>query len=185
MDDTTLIQLLNQHSEVALSQISEKYGKLCRQVAHSILHNQEDVEECLNDTYLGIWNSIPPNQPNSLRAYLCQICRNQALRKFRHNQAAKRNSEYTLSMEELSTDLSTGDTVWKEIEYQELTSLLENFLDGISKQKRVLFMQRYWFCHPVKDIAKRHGISQRNASMQLSRIRKELKKYLTERGIFL
>lgn len=185
MDDTILIDLLFQRSEIALSQLSEKYGKLCRQIAHSILNNREDTEECLNDTYLGIWNSIPPNRPNSLRAYICQICRNQALRKLRHNHAAKRSSEYTLSMEELSTDLSTGDTVWTEIEYQELKTLLESFLDDLTQKKRVLFVKRYWFCQSVKDIANSYGISERNAAMQLSRIRKDLKQYLTERGIFL
>lgn len=180
--DETIITLLWERSEDALQQIEKQYGSLCRKIAWNILHNDLDVEECKNDSYFAVWNRIPPERPNPLRTYLCRIVRNTALKKFRDAHAGKRYQEDLLCFEELTECIPAHSDVLQQIETKELTKAVEHFLDTLSKEKRTMFVKRYWFCMPVKDIALEYGITQRNASVTLGRIRKKLKQYLKQEG---
>ena len=139
MEDEKIIALFWSRSEQAIEETAAKYGRLCRKIAGNILENEQDTEECLNDTYLGVWNSIPPARPAVLRAYVCRIARNLAVKKFRSNTAAKRDSRSDCLLEELEECIPAP--AWREVEAQierkELSGYLEEFLDTLGKRERL------------------------------------------------
>lgn len=185
MDDEKIIALFFQRSEQALQQLDIKYGKLCHTLSYNILNNRQDAEECVNDAYLGAWNAIPPAKPNPLQAYICKIVRNISLKLYYRKKAAKRNSIYEIAMQELEEYLSAPNTVETEIDARELARTIESFLDALNEENCVIFMRRYWFSDTYAEIAERVGISEKNVSVRLTRIRKQLKEYLIERGVYL
>lgn len=185
MEDNYILQLFLTRSEQAVTELDRKYGRLCRRISFNILNNMEDVEECLNDTYLGVWNSIPPNMPDSLRPYVCRIARNTALKKYRYEHAGKRSCMHELPLEELEGYITGSASVEDTVRLHELTKMIEKFLDSLDEENRVIFVRRYWLMEPVKDIAAALNVSERNASMKLWRIRKKLKQYLVKEGVFL
>ena len=178
MDDKQIIDLLFDRSETALEQISIKYGRLCYKLAGNILGNEQDCEECVNDAYLGVWNSIPPNRPDSLMAYLCRIVKNISLKKFRYNTAEKRNSNMEIAMEELEGTLTSPQDVEQQVEAGELTQAINRFLSQLKQTDRVVFMRRYYFSDSYEDIAEKVGISEKNVSVRLTRLRNRLRDYL-------
>ena len=182
MEDEKIIALFFSRSEQAISELDRKYGKICYKLSYNILGNRQDAEECLNDAYLGAWKNIPPYRPNPLLSYICKIVRNISLKAYSRNTAAKRNSNYTVAVEEIEACLAGCQSVEQEIEVRELSVLIENFLDTLDAQNRVIFLRRYLFCDSYKDIALRLGMSEKNISVRLSRIRKQLKDYLSKRG---
>ncbi|MDE6853036.1 MAG: sigma-70 family RNA polymerase sigma factor, partial [Lachnospiraceae bacterium] len=139
-----------------------------------------DVEECKQDSYLTLWNRIPPERPDPLRTYLCRIVRNTALKKFRDTHAKKRWREDTLCFEELAESVPARSNITEQLETKELTKIVEQFLDNLNQEKRIMFVKRYWFCMTVKDIASEYGMTERHASVILGRIRKKLKQYLQQ-----
>lgn len=181
MEDRRIIELFFARSEQAIAELSAKYGKLVRSVCRNILGDEQDVNECENDTYLGIWNAIPPQKPNPLSAFVCRVARNLSLKKYRSNTAEKRDSSLDLSMEELENCLCAS-SVEEDWSAKELGLAIERFLDMQNLENRVLFVRRYWFCDSVKEIAKRFAISENSASVKLSRIRANLKNYLRKEG---
>ena len=136
----------------------------------------------MNDTWMTAWNTIPPKKPQSFKAYLCRITKNLSLKKYEYHHALKRRSEYEFSLEELSDCVAGVQSVEDGIAQMELTETINSFLDNISKENRILFLKRYWFLYPIKEIAKDFHISEKNASMRLVRIRKQLKEYLIKEG---
>ena len=180
--DKMIISLLLERSEKALQQIEKHYGALCRKIAWNILHNDQDVEECINDSYFALWNRIPPEQPNPLRTYLCRIVRNTALKIIRNSHAQKRWQDDIVCFEELMECIPAKSNLIQQLETKELTKMVEQFLDSLDQKKRIMFVKRYWFCMSVKDIASEYGITERNASVILSRIRKKLRQYLQQEG---
>lgn len=184
-EDEKIIELFFNRSEQAIKELDIKYGKLCYKLAHNILNNIQDAEECVNDAYLGAWNAIPPSRPNPLQSYICKIVRNISLNLYYRKKAAKRNSFYEIAMQELETCLSSPDTVETEIEARELAGIIENFLDTLSEENCVIFLRRYWFCDSYAEIARRVGISEKNVSVRIVRIRKQMKDYLVKRGILV
>ena len=172
-------------SEQAIAEVDIKYGKVCHRLSFNILNNRRDAEECVNDAYLGAWNAIPPAKPNPLQAYVCKIVRNISLKLYYRKEAAKRNSNYDIAMEELKHQLSAPNTVETEIEVKELARIIESFLDTLTAENCVIFMRRYWFSDSYKDIAARVGLSEKNISVRLTRIREKMKQYLLEREVFV
>ena len=183
MNDLSIIELYFARDEEAIKQTDIKYGKLCHSVAYNILNNNEDSEECVNDTYIGVWNAIPPAKPNSLLSFVCRIVRNLSLKRYAQRTAAKRNSHYDVALEELQECLAASTSIEEEIAQRELAQIIEAFLDTLSRQDRVIFLRRYWFSDAYADIAARLGLSEKNVSVRLTRIRKELRKYLLEREV--
>ena len=149
------------------------------------MNNGEDAEECVNDAYLGIWNAIPPVRPNPLLTYLCKIVRNLSLKLYYKKDAAKRNSSYTIAMQEIEACLSAPNTVEGQIEAKALARTIESFLDTLTAENRVIFMRRYWFADSYKAIAGHVGLSEKNVSVRLARIRQKMKQYLIEREVFV
>ena len=185
MNDERIIELFFERSEQAIKELDEKYGRTCHKVSYNILNNRQDAEECVNDAYLGTWNAIPPAKPNPLLAFVCKIVRNISLKRYEKNTAAKRNSYYDVAMEELEDCIASSMTIEDEIAEQELTKIIESFLDSLSKENRVIFLRRYWFSDTYADIAKQVGMTEKNVSVRLTRIRKELREYLIEREVLL
>ena len=185
MDDEKIIELFFNRSEQAIEEVDKKYGKTCHNISYNILHNKLDAEECVNDAYLGAWNAIPPARPNPLLTYLCKIVRNLSLKRYEFNTAIKRNSTYDVAMEELESCLSSPETIESEIALKELTYIIENFLDSLSTENRVIFLRRYWFSDTYSDIAARVGMTEKNVSVRLTRIREKLRNYLTEREVLV
>ena len=185
MVDEKIIELFFARSEQAISELDQKYGKVFQKTSYNILNDPLDVEECVNDAYLGTWNTIPPTRPHSLLAYVCQIVRNISLKRYHLKKALKRNSTYDLAMEELDACLASPSTVEEEMETKELVRIIEEFLDTLSKENRVIFLQRYWFSDTYSDIAKKVGISEKSVSVRLTRIRKRMREYLLEREVLV
>lgn len=183
--DERIVELFFQRSEHAISELDERYGRVFHKTSVNILNNELDAEECVNDAYLGTWNTIPPTRPNSLLAYVCQIVRNISLKRYYLKKALKRNSTYDAAMEELDACLASSSTVEDEIETKELARIIESFLDTLSKENRVIFLQRYWFSDTYSDIAQKVGISEKSVSVRLTRIRKKMREYLVEREVLV
>lgn len=177
MDDKQIIRLFFERSEQAITELSRKYGALCFQIADNILNDRRDAEECVNDAWLGTWNSIPPQRPDPLRAYVCRITRNHALKKLRANTALKRGSRFEVSLSELE-DCVSDSSPEGQLSVSELTAQINAFLAALDRDDRVMFVRRYWFAAPLAEIAETFGISENNAAVRLSRMRKKLRKIL-------
>ena len=182
MDDKEIIRLLFERSERAITELSRKYGALCFQIADGILNDAQDAEECVNDAWLGAWNSIPPQTPDPLRAYICRIVRNHALKKYRANTALKRGNQFEVSLSELE-DCIPDNSLDEQLAVNELSAQIDAFLAGLSQDDRVMFVKRYWFAETVSEIADGFGITESNASVRLSRIRGKLRKYLKSKEV--
>lgn len=183
LEDSKIIELLYARNEQAIRELSVKYGAVCSRIAGNILKNNLDAEECVNDTYLAAWNTIPPEKPEPLRAYIFRIVRNIAIAKYHANASIKRNSYYDVALEELENCLSACVTVEQEMEGKELSQLIDRFLGTLDQESRILFVRRYWYSDSVSELAGKFRISSNNVSVRLSRIRKKLKKYLRKEGI--
>lgn len=133
MDDDKIIELFFLRSEQAVTELSFKYGAICRKIAFNILNNLEDAEECVNDTYLGTWNSIPPQKPNPLGTYVCKITRNIALKRYRYNTAKRRNSFYDISLSELEECIPSVAQNAVSCTEEDMTEIIESFLDSLDK----------------------------------------------------
>ena len=185
IEDEKIVELFFARSEQAIQELDTKYGKVCRKLSYNIVNNRQDVEECVNDAYLGAWNAIPPAKPNPLQAYICKIVRNISLKLYYHNEAAKRSSVYEIAMQELENHLSALNTVEAEIEGRELAQIIESFLETLTVENRVIFMCRYAYMGTYSDIAARVGLSENNVAVRLNRIRRKMKQYLIEREVFV
>ena len=185
MEDSQIIELFWQRSEDAIAQTAKKYGRLCRKIALNIVGNYEDAQECENDTYVAAWNAIPPTRPNVLSAFLSRIARNIALNRYEYNKAQKRNNEFDLVLSELEECIAGKSSVEDAYEEGVVAKILDDFLAGLSKEKRVIFVRRYWYSDAVKDIAKRMQISESKVKTVLFRTRKELQEYLEARGVLV
>lgn len=185
MSDEEIIEMFFNRSEQAIWELNNKYGKICHNLSYNIVNNSQDAEECVNDAYLGAWNAIPPAHPNPLLTYICKIVRNISLKLYWRKKADKRNSHYTIAMEEIEACIADSNTVETEIEAKELARIVENFLDTLTLENRIIFMRRYWFSDSYKDIAKLVGLSEKNVSVRLTRIREKMKQYLLEREVLV
>lgn len=183
MDDQQIIHLFQERSESAITELSGKYGKLCRTVSKNILQNEQDAEECVNDAFLAVWNTIPPEKPDFLQAYVCRIVRNLSVKKYRFNTAQKRNRYYDVVLEEVSECLESSANVEEEILVRELTGCVNEFLGTLKKKERVIFVQRYWYCVSLSEIAEHVSMSENAVAVHLHRTRRKLKTYLEKRGL--
>jgi len=183
MEDMEIIELYWQRDERAVRESDTKYGRLCRSIALRLLESMEDSDECVSDTWLRAWNTIPPQRPEILRAFFAKITRNLALDRCRRAAAQKRGGgEVNAALEELSGCVSCGD-LESEMERRELVRVLNEFLYSLGEQERDMFLRRYWLADSVAAIAKRSGISANAVSLRLMRLRAKLKEHLEKEGI--
>lgn len=179
MDDLQIIELFFSREESAIRETNAKYGKLCRHIAQNILGNLEDAEECVQDTYLALWNQIPPTRPVNFPAFLCRIARNLSLKKLEYNTAEKRNSNADIPLTELEGILAAECTV----ESDSLTALINAFLRTEKELPRKIFLRRYWFFDSVSEISRQFSCSESKVKSILFRTRNRLREYLKKEGI--
>lgn len=183
MTDMEIISLFNKRDESALSAVSGKYGSICTGIAFNILRNHQDAEECVNDVYLKVWDSIPPEQPKSLSAFVGKITRNAAIDRYRKDNSEKRGGgEIPLVLDELAECVSGSSNVEENAERHDLLAAINRFLDALPADRRIAFVMRYCLCEDIKSIAQRLGVTQNNVSVNLNRTRKHLVSYLAKEG---
>lgn len=183
MDDREIICLFFDRDETALREVSLKYGTYCKTIARNILNNSEDADECVNDTYMRAWESIPPNEPPVLGAFLAKITKNLALSRIAFNNAEKRGGKSdALSFDEIDEFVSGENTVESEAERRELIAAINGFLKKLPAKQRQIFVGRYWGYYKSSELAKRFGMSESGISRSIERTRCKLKKHLEKGG---
>ena len=186
MEDEQLIELFFYRSESAIPSLSDKYRRFCYSIIMKILPDQRDIEECLNDLYLRIWNSIPPDRPNCFSAYLAKISRNIALDRYSYNTAQMRNCDLTTVFAELEPFLCTKESSMEDfIDEYSFKKFLNQFLRKQSKEARVFFVRRYWYGDSIKQIATENNVSEEKVKTSLFRTRNKLKSAMQKEGITL
>lgn len=183
MEDHQIIQLFWQRNEEAVSAARDQYGAYCRSIALAVLGDHEDALECENDTYLAAWNSIPPNKPQSLSAYLGKLTRRIALNRLRGARAVKRGGgQAEISMQELGDIFTPGDDLLQRVQQRELSARISVFLRGQPDVPRRIFIRRYWYCDSIREIAQSFGFRESRVKMVLLRTRNQLREFLEKEG---
>lgn len=183
MTDSQIIDLYFRRSEQAITETAVQYGKMFYRISYNVLHNNEDAEECVNDTYLTAWNQIPPTRPNHLSVFLSKITRRLSIDKWRRNTAAKRGGgQLDMAVEELDWTLASKDDIEEDYIRSELTRDLNAFLNKLPDNERRVFICRYWYMDSIADIASEFGFTQGKVKTMLMRTRNKLKVYLQEKG---
>ncbi len=183
MEDSQIIELYWQRNGDAISETADKYGAYCFAIAENILHNTEDSEECVNDTWLHAWNAIPPQRPKALRLFLAKITRNLSFDRFHAQTAEKRGGgEINLVLDELGECLGGGADAETAYEAKELRRSIQRFVRALPEREGNVLVRRYFFAEPVAEIAKRYGLTENNVMVILSRTRRKLKAHLLKEG---
>jgi len=183
LQDHEIIALFFERSEQAITELMRKYGAAIKNVASNILKDAQDAEEAVSDTYLTVWNRIPPAKPKYLGAYACRISRNLSLKRFYANTAEKRNSYYDVALDELEETIPALSTVESAYDAKELTQYLNQFLKNLNREDRYMFLRRYWFGDKIGDIADQLNITPHKVSVHLFRLRQKLQEYLKKEGM--
>ena len=183
MDDRQIIELYHKRDEKAISETALRYGKYCFSIANNILEDRQDSEECVNDTWLKTWNSIPPHQPSNFKLYLGKIVRNISFNKYKEKNAAKRGGyEITLALEEIDEFISDVSGVESEIEERAFMGAINRFLRSLRDREYSIFIRRYFHAFSIGRIASMYGMTESAVSKTLARTREKLKKYLRSEG---
>ena len=182
MDDLQIIELYFARDEHAIKETDRKYGKTCFRVAYNLLSNNEDSEECVNDTYLTVWNKIPPTRPNNFSAFICKITRNLSLKRLETSNAMKRSADAIVSLSEIEATLP-DHSIAPGIEEEELGKLISAFLWSEKELDRNVFLRKYWFFDTISDIAERYSLPENTVKSMLFRSRNRLREFLKKEGI--
>ena len=185
LEDSKIIDLFFARSEQAIDELDKAHGAAVRKKADNILRDRLDVEEIVNDTYLGVWNSIPPHRPEPLVSFVCRIARNQAVSRLRGEKAARRNSDFDLVLDELTEVLPADMDVEEDYAQKELAAAINRFLSTLDYDDRYLFVRRYWFADPVKEIAAAMKTKENRVSVRLFRLREKSRNTLQKEGLLV
>ena len=183
MEDSKILDLLWARAEEALAALSEKYGHRLQRLARNILTDPQDAQECLNDTYLALWNTIPPNRPDPIAPYALRICKNIATSRLRRRLAIKR-SGYEVALEELAEAIGV-ESLEQILDANALGDAIDSFLAAQTKENRVIFLRRYWYGDAVQEIARRVDLPENTVSVRLSRLRSRLRQHLKKEGFYV
>ena len=185
MKDSQIVKLFFDRDERALDLIEAQYGNVIRSISLNTLGNEQDAEECVNDTYMALWYSIPPASPDSLYAFVCKVARNVSFNRMRYNSASKRRRENAVCLEDVADFLPDGKMIDDELEEAELSRLLNGWLEALDTERRYIFMRKYWYMDSADAIGKALGISSSAVYLRIGRMKKQLYRYLKERGVTL
>lgn len=185
MDDKRIIGLFLGRSEQAIEAVSRKYGKLCLHIARGIVDSENDAQECVNDAYMALWNTIPPEKPMSLRAYLTRILRNISYDRRDFETAARRDDRLTLSLQELETVLPQSTDPERQLDAAIIRETVNRFVWSLNKKDRFLFLRRYYYLDTCRDIGRMTGLSESAVSTRLGRLRQMLRELLKKEGIYV
>lgn len=183
MDDLAIVDLYHRRNEQAIVESDKKYGALCRSIALRLLGLREDMEECVNDTWLAAWNRMPPDRPEALGAFLGRLTRNLSISRWRRDHAQKRYRGIEILLSELEDCVPTPSTVEAVWEREQLARSISAWLDGLEQTNRQLFIRRYWYGDGVKALAAERGEGANALSQRLLRLRKELRTFLESEGL--
>lgn len=184
MDDAKIVELYWARSDAALTETAKKFGPYCHTIAYNVLENVEDSEECVNDTYMRAWNSMPDKRPAALAPYLGRITRNLALNRIIEKNTLKRGGgEAALALDELDECTASSYSLEREVEAREIAAAMNRFLSKLPETERALFVSRYWFMAPVRELAEKFGFSESKTVSMLRRTRLKLRKFLTGEGL--
>lgn len=181
MTDEEIITLYERRDEASIAETERQYGRYCRYIAGEILQNEQDAEEIVNDTYLKTWNSIPPEKPDSLKAFLGCITRRLSINRLEKRNAQKRGGEYTAALDELAECLPDGECASIPDEAA-LSDSLDRFIRTLDREDRFLFVRRYWFMTPVSALAREASLTESCVKSRLMRLRERLRAHLTKEG---
>lgn len=182
MVDEEIISLFFDRSEQAIQELDRKYGPYCMRISKGILCDERDAQECVNTAYMTVWDKIPPERPRYLQAYLAKIVRQKSLDRWKYNRQPRRFSAYDVALHELQESFAAPETMENTYDAKELKVALEDFLDTLDEENSTIFLRRYWFSDTYAQISKMVGISEKNVSVRLTRMRKQMRDYLCERG---
>ena len=182
MDDMRIIELYFERNEQAIKETDLKYGKLCHSIAYNILNNREDSEECVNDTYVGVWNAIPPTRPNNFIAFICRITRNLSLKRLEFIKREKRSADVLLSFEELAAVLP-DERYAPNISDEDIGRVISKFLRNEKEDAKNVFIRKYYFFDSIGEIAKRYSFTESKVKNMLFYTRNKLKDYLIKEGV--
>ena len=186
MTDEKIIELYFARAEVAIEETDKKYGAYCFQISENILHCKEDSEECVNDTWLKTWDTIPPTRPQCFKLFLAKIVRNLSFNKYKAKYADKRgNGELALILDELEECIAGKNDVEEFCMVKELQNALDKFVSSLPERECNVFVRRYFYSDSIKDISKRYGLLENNIRVMLNRTRNKLKVKLEEEGFFV
>ena len=185
MDDLVIIELYHRREERAITESDQKYGALCRSIALRLLGLREDAEECVNDTWHAAWNKMPPDRPSALGAFLGRITRNLSINRWRRNHAKKRYGGMEILLSELEDCVPAPGTVEEDLDRQQLSQSISAWLDSLTVEDRRLFIRRYWYGDPVKELAAERGEGANGLSQRLLRLRRALRTFLESEGVKL
>lgn len=183
VEDKNIVDLYWNRKDSAIVETSEKYGSYLFKISFNILYSKEDSEECVNDTYLKAWNSIPPNRPKLLKAFLGKITRNLSIDLYRKNRTKGRSGEVEIAIEELEGVIPSSEDIFKTLDEKYLVEKINEFLESINRQDRKIFLLRYFYLHSSKDIEKLTDIKVSTINTILYRTRNKLRKHLEKEGI--
>ena len=174
--DAEIVELYFARDEEAIRKTADKYGGYCKSISMSLLHSEPDADECVNDTWLKTWNSIPPKRPSVLRTFLARIVRHLSIDRYRRHHSEKYNRDLEVALDELTvcSPIEEGTTA--------LGEELREFVDGLEETDRKLFVGRYWYGYPVHQLAEAYGMTPNAVSLRLHRVRLNLRAHLAERG---
>lgn len=182
MEDIKIVELYWQRNEQAIAETDTKYGSMCLKISINILKNSEDAQESVNDTYMTAWNTMPPERPTLLGAFVAKIIRNISLKRYEFNSAQKRKPEALIAFDELAEYLTSDDNVEKVFESLELAESISQFLKGQTYEARLMFLRKYWYLDSSKEIALRYNTTTGSVNASLFRTRKKLKEHLKKEG---
>ena len=182
MDDLSIIELYFARDEQAIKETDAKYGKLCHSIAYNILNNNEDSEECVNDTYIGVWNAIPPARPNHFMAFVCRITRNQSLKRIEAMTRQKRSQAAIVSLDELA-EVLPDESIAVGTTDEDIGKAISDFLRNEKEDVRNVFIRKYYFFDSIGDIAERYGFTESKVKNMLYHTRNKLKEYLIKEGV--
>lgn len=182
MEDSNIVELLYNHDDKGLVETKNKYDGLLNILSFRIVRNDSDVSECVNDTYLKVWDSIPPHRPDNFKSFICKLVRQISIDKYRYNHRKNRYKEGDIYLSELDYDIKSERDIDEELENRLLVGKLNKFLSELKTENRVLFMRKYFLFEDSKSLAKRYGISENTINVRMLRIRNKLQKYLESEG---
>lgn len=185
MEDKQIITLFHNRSEEAIHELKKKYNGMCYSIAYRILQSHEDTEECVNDSYLAFWNTVPPQNPEPLSSFLSKLVRNISINRYHKNTTQKRNDSYNLALEEIVDIVSSYPSPDDLVISKELTQTLNLFLNTLDEENRVIFVYRYWYGFSFEEIGRKLAMKPNSATVKLGRTRKKLKEFLHKKGLFL
>lgn len=184
IDDIRIIELYFERNEQAIKETDIKYGKLCHKLSYNVLNNRQDSEECVNTTYLEVWNRIPPTRPAKFKAYISIIVRDISIDKLRHLTAKKRSADMVMALDEL-TEILPDERHAPGRNDEEIGKLLSIFLRKQKEEVQRVFVLKYFYFESNGAIAEKYGFTERKVTNMLARTRNKLKKYLIEEGIYI